>query len=90
MPGGLAGQSVPGSHSESLRGHPTRTSSGFGNSGTSERGDKPSGSTEHLYPERPILLAVDQDPGMNPSGPQADMPLGRILGEGHGRRRRSR
>jgi len=44
MPGELAGQSVPGSQSESLRRHPARTSGGFGNSGTSEKGDKPSGA----------------------------------------------
>ena len=47
MPGGLAGQPVPGSQSGSLRRHPARTSGGFGNSGTSEKGDKP-----HPRPER--------------------------------------
>ncbi len=56
-------QSVPGSQSESLRRHPARTSGGFGNSGTSEKGDKPSGSTDHPRPERPVLLAVDQQFG---------------------------
>jgi len=58
MPGGLAGQPVPGSQSESLRRHPARTSGGFGNSGTSEKGDKP-----HPRPERSVLLAVDQEFG---------------------------
>ena len=57
MPGELAGQSVPGSQSESLRRHPARTSGGFGNSGTSEKGDKP----HPPPPERPVLLAVDQE-----------------------------
>ena|SRR5215211_4911480 len=60
MPGELAGQSVPGSQSESLRRHPARTSGSFGNSGTSEEGDKP-----HARPERPILLAVDQEFGLD-------------------------
>jgi hypothetical protein len=41
---GAGRQSVPGSQSESLRRHPARTSGGFGNSGTSEKGDKPSGA----------------------------------------------
>jgi hypothetical protein len=70
MPGGLAGQPVPGSQSGSLRRHPARTSGGFGNSGTSEKGDKP-----HPRPERSVLLAVDQQLGaMRPARRAAQAP----------------
>jgi hypothetical protein len=67
LPGGLAGPSVSGSQSESLPKYPACTSGGFGNSGTSEKGDKPSGSTDHPRPERPIVLAVDQQFGEGPA-----------------------
>ena len=75
MPGELAGQPVPGSQSESLRRHPARTSGGFGNSGTSEKGDKPSGR-----PTTPTRSAAPTA-GLCPSRPAG--PLATTLRDGH-------